>query len=452
MLLQHPRWMNLPTKHPEIPPFTSGALARLRIAVVDTAEERARFAAFLTAEHYLSAPAKVGDELRQVATIDGQWVALLLWGPAAFRLRERDEWIGWDAHTRSQRQKLVVQNRRFLVLGHVRQPNLASAVLGAAVRVLPEHWQAAHGYSPLVAETFTDPERFVGTCYKAAGWIGLGHTAGYSRVRAKTYYARHERPKRLWVRPLVADALVRLRTAPRAEPTAPGEVAAPTGQLPVSAAQLDSLMIAFRQVPDPRRGRRFQLATVLTLTSLGLLAGARDLAGIQRFATRLKARQRESVFLPLKKGTKVRLVPSYSVFYEVLSRVDPEAFAAVLTGWLQAHAGRLPQALALDGKAVRDRIQLVTFSAHEDGSPVAVAVCADKGSEMVTAQALLKRTAPGPFSEALVTADALHCQAKTAELLHRDHGADYLLQIKANQPGMLKTAKRLSSQSVPIFL
>lgn len=442
--------MNLPAELTAPPPFPPGALARLQLVVVTDAAERTRFDAWLDAGHYLAAPVRVGEELRQVALLDGSVVALLLWGPAAWRLRERDAWIGWDAHTRAQRLKLVVQNRRFLLPGP-RQPNLASAVLGAAVRALPAHWQAAHGYTPLLAETFTDPERFVGTCYKAAGWEALGHTAGYARVRQRTYYAKHERPKRLWLKPLVADAARRL-SVPSPEPAAPGEVPAPAGQLPLKAAQVDSLMVAFRRVPDPRKGRRFQLASVLTLTSLALLAGAQDLAAVQRFATRLTARQREAVLLPRKPGTRFRPVPSYSVFYDVLSRLDAPAFAAVLTAWLQAHHGALPRALALDGKAVRDRVHLLSLCAHADGAPVAAAVAPDKGAELQTAQTLLQATAPGPLDGCLVTADALHCQQRTAELLHRDHGADYLLQIKANQPALQATAARLTAQASPSFL
>jgi len=34
-----------------------------------------------------------------------------------------------------------VQNRRFLVLGQERMPNLASRSLGLALRALPEHWE-----------------------------------------------------------------------------------------------------------------------------------------------------------------------------------------------------------------------------------------------------------------------------------------------------------------------
>jgi hypothetical protein len=65
--------------------------------------------------------------LRQAVVRDGEWVALLAWGPACYALKDRDDWIGWHPTQRAERQKLVAQNRRYLLL-HDRgsEPNLAS--------------------------------------------------------------------------------------------------------------------------------------------------------------------------------------------------------------------------------------------------------------------------------------------------------------------------------------
>ena len=141
----------------------------------------------------------VGDYLRQVVEGDGQPLALLVWGPACYALKDRDRWISWSANQRVERLKLVVQNRRFLLLTAKGQsPNLASQALGAALRVLPEHWQERFGYRPLLAETFTDPEAYAGTCYKASNWEPVGYSAGYRRHRAD-FYVANERPKKLWL-------------------------------------------------------------------------------------------------------------------------------------------------------------------------------------------------------------------------------------------------------------
>src|SRR5882724_3028458 len=111
----------------------------------------------------------VGDYLRQVVERDGKPVALLVWGPACYALKDRDLWISWSATQRLERLKLIVQNRRFLLLhAKGRSPNLASQAMGAALRVLAEQWNQRFGYRPLLAESFTDPEAYAGTCYKAS--------------------------------------------------------------------------------------------------------------------------------------------------------------------------------------------------------------------------------------------------------------------------------------------
>ena len=102
------------------------------VEAVSDAEVR-RFNECLAAEHYLGPRPPTGNTLRQVVTCGGEWVALLMWNAAARRLKPREAWIGWDAAKRSSRLKLVVQNRRFLVLSAHRQPNLASAALGAEI-------------------------------------------------------------------------------------------------------------------------------------------------------------------------------------------------------------------------------------------------------------------------------------------------------------------------------
>ncbi len=95
---------------------------------------------------------------------------MLVWSAAAWHLQDRDTITGWDAVTRSQRIKLVVQLRRFLVVGKARRPNLHSQYLGLGLRELPAKCLAEHGYRPLMAESFSDPESYYGTVYKITNW------------------------------------------------------------------------------------------------------------------------------------------------------------------------------------------------------------------------------------------------------------------------------------------
>jgi len=404
------------------------------------------FDGVLADHHYLGAGRSVGDYLRQVVELAGQPVALLVWGPACYALKDRDLWISWSATQRLERLKLIVQNRRFLVLAQKGEsPNLASQAMGAALRALPEQWREQFAYRPLLAESFTDPEAYAGTCYKASNWEAVGMSAGYRRHRAD-FYVPHDRPKRLWLRPLVPEAREWLRGAQLPEDCRQGLVAAPSGTLPVKAAQLDSLLDVFRQAPDPRDSHtRYRIGPVLTIIALALLAGRREIAEIARFATSLSQAQRRRLALPLKKGTRAfHEVPGYGVFYQVLTRMDPEAFATRLNDWLHSQAGTLPQALALDGKMIRDHIGLLTLAQHEDGAPQAVAIYDQKEGtprcEQTAAAALLERLPA--LDGKIITGDPLHCQRSHARTIV-EKGGEYLFQIKGNQPNLLKQAQGL---------
>ncbi len=229
---------------------------------------------------------------------------------------------------------------------------------------------------------------------------------------------------------------------------------APSGTLPLKAGEMKSLHEALREVPDPRSGNaRFRVGAVLTIAAMALMAGRRDMADIHRYASKLTQKQRKSLVLPLKKGTRAfHQVPGYSVFREVLTRVEPEGFAAALTRWLGQNAGTLPEGLALDGKMVRDVVGLVTLAGHEDGAPRAVATYDQKEGagrcELKAAQEMLG--AIPSLDGKTVTADALHCQAETARRVVAK-GGDYLLQVKGNQPGLLRQAKAHDAAGSPFF-
>ena len=201
-------------------------------------------------------------------------MAVLVWCAAAWHLPGRDQTVGWDPVTRSKRLKLVVQLRRFLVLEATRRPNLASQCLGAGLRELGSQWENQHGYRPLLAESFSDPESHAGTVCKATNWVQAGLTKGYSQD-PKDYYVPNERPKKLWLKELAphAYALMCARELPQACQSAEGEGGG--ARSPLKVAQIENLRQAFRQVPDPRAAtnRRHPLPAKLGLIALGLLMG-----------------------------------------------------------------------------------------------------------------------------------------------------------------------------------
>ena len=412
------------------------------------------FDGMLGDHHFLGAGRPVGDYLRQVVELEGRPVALLVWGPACYALKDRDLWISWSVTQRLERLKLIVQNRRFLLLSQKGEsPNLASQALGAALRALPEQWQEHFGYRPLLAESFTDPEAYAGTCYKASNWEPVGFSVGYSRHRAD-FYIPNQRPKRLWLRPLVSEARQLLRSVQVPQGCQGGLIAAPSGALPINAEQMGSLLEVFRKAPDPRDSNtRYRIGPVLTLIAMALLAGRREIAEIARFARTLSQPQRRRLGLPRKKSTRAFYeVPAYGVFYQVLTRMDPESFATLLNAWLQSRSGTLPQALALDGKMIRDHIGLLTLAQHEDGAPQSVALYDQKeGTERCeqTAAVHLMEKLPA-LDGKIITADPLHCQRHLARTIV-EKGGDYLFQIKGNQPNLLKQAKALNALTTPPF-
>lgn len=412
--------------------------------------ERERFESLLREKHYLGESARVGDFLRQVVERDGQWVALLVWGPAALKLKDREAWMGWNAAMAAERLKLVVQNRRYLLLvERGEEPNLASAALAASCRALPAQWQASFGYEPLVAESFTDPEAYHGTCYKASGWEAAGMSAGSSRAHPD-FYVPNGKPKCLWLRELRKGARKLALAAPLLPEHEGAVVDVTSGKMPLSLEQRRSLKDVLRQAPDPRASNtRFRIGPVLCIVTMALLCGARQVSEIARFANRLRPQQRRELGLPLKKGTSAFYeVPTYGVFHQVLSRMDPAAFAHLLTGWLAAQQGTLPGTLALDGKMIHDLIGTVSLVDVEDGSPVAVAVMDQKEAttrcEMKVAQDLL-RSLPS-LEGKTVTADPLHCQKDTARSII-DKDGNYLFQIKGNQPSLLELARIKPAES-----
>lgn len=431
-------------------------LGELEIATLHGDDLR-RAAGLLADEHYLGAGRPVGRTLVQAVHHRGRWVALLVWGAAALKLADRDEAIGWTDSQRAERLGLLVQNRRFLVLAKTRMPNLASRALGLAVKELPEAWHQVHGFRPLLAETFTDIEQFEGTCYKAAGWQPCGETKGFTREHRADYYVRNDRPKKLWLRTLHRNAGPMLRAIDMSPEYEAGiNRQSPERALSLRKAQIESLRDALREVTDPRADNRvYSASSLLVLVAMGLLAGRKSLASIQRYGQFLTQKQRCWLGWRSNKAGTFRPAPSYSALYNLLCKMDPHEFAAALSGWLAAPHGSLPRGLAIDGKYVRDLVLTLCLSEHESGAPVAMAIAAQapvseqskQEGELTAARRLYQTT---PLHGATVTGDALNCERKSAALVVENDG-DYLFQLKENQPKALQHARDVAATATPLL-
>ena len=140
--------------------------------------EEPLFNSLLEQHHYLGYRQPVGEHLKYLVLALGRPVACLAWSSAPRHLGARDRFIGWSAQARRQNIRFVAYNSRFLILEWVQVAHMASHILGCMARVLPRDWERLYGHPLYYLETFVDPERFRGTCYRAANWVFLGLTTG----------------------------------------------------------------------------------------------------------------------------------------------------------------------------------------------------------------------------------------------------------------------------------
>ncbi|HEY7678974.1 MAG TPA: DUF4338 domain-containing protein [Terriglobia bacterium] len=140
--------------------------------------EEALCNSLLEQHHYLGYEQPVGEHLKYVVGSGGRPIACLVWSSAPRHLGSRDRFIGWNAEARRRNIRFVAYNTRFLILPWVEVPHLASHLLGRMAKRLSADWERLYHHPIYFLETFVDPERFRGTCYRAANWILLGQTTG----------------------------------------------------------------------------------------------------------------------------------------------------------------------------------------------------------------------------------------------------------------------------------
>jgi hypothetical protein len=157
-------------------PFNS--LGPIEILLVRRTPNELLFNSLLDVFHYLGYDRPVGEHLKYLICAQGRPVACLAWSSAPRHLGARDRFIRWDAAARRRNIQLVAYNSRFLILPWVRIPHLASHILGRTAARISSDWEQAYAHPIYLLETFIDPERFRGSCYRAANWISVGFTTG----------------------------------------------------------------------------------------------------------------------------------------------------------------------------------------------------------------------------------------------------------------------------------
>jgi len=416
-------------------------------------EEKKHWDKLVEKYHYLKKAKMVGESLQYVAEQNGKWVALLGWSSAAFHLQDRDNWIGWSAPQRHARRHLVACNARFLILPQTKnRTNLASQILSLNLARLSQDWINFYDHPILLAETFVDPQRFEGTCYRAANWIEVGRSKGFGRTRLD-FYQLHEHPKAIFVYPVHRQARKHLSAA-----TMPAKLASFDRQdllgYPLSLPQTQSLLDALYQVPDPRscKGRLHRhLSSLLALSAAAMLAGNNTFIAIGRFAASLNQQQLRWLRASRDRKTGRLRTPSESAIRRAIQCIDPQALDRAISAWLRSHeAPDSQRVLAVDGKAVRtvskingQPFQLFSVLCHQSRLVYQQIKIPDKTNEIPAIKELL---ADLNISGALTTLDALHTQKSTAEFLVEEKKSDYLLTVKNNQPKLLQRLVKLNKR------
>jgi predicted transposase YbfD/YdcC len=203
----------------------------------------------------------------------------------------------------------------------------------------------------------------------------------------------------------------------------------------------------FGDVPDPRAGNaRHDLLEVVFVALAAVLCGAEDCTDMAAFASVKLGLLRQVV--KLEHGA-----PSHDTFSRVFRMLDPEPFEAAFAKFTRAFARSLDGVVAIDGKALRGAyergrkstpLHLVNVWAA-DARLVIGQRLAPGRNEVLGAQEVLALLR---LDGCIVTADALHCRADTAQAI-LDAGADYALALKANQPTLLAKAQALIEAAQP---
>lgn len=212
-----------------------------------------------------------------------------------------------------------------------RTKNLASRVLGLNLRRLNVDWWERHGHRIVLVETFVDEQRNRGTCYRAAGWIELGRTRGFAKVRGS--YVEHGNRKLVFVKPL-CHSVQEILCSDFPHPYCAHRK--DMMELNLNAIDFEGpegLKSVLEKVLDPRgrRGRRHKSLSLLAAAACAVLAGMRGYSAITQW---VKALPND---LLRKLGFRLGIAPSLNSFWRILKGIDEREFQQKITDWFVKH-------------------------------------------------------------------------------------------------------------------
>jgi hypothetical protein len=314
-------------------------------------------------------------------------------------------------------------------------------VLGANLRRLARDWQHAYAHPVLLAETFIDPARFRGTCYRASNWVCVGESAGWAKCGVR--YRFHGRPKSVWLYGLAREFRELLCTDTAKEDSM---MALEMERLPLDGE--GGLFEILRTLPDPRkaRGVRHRIEGLVSIALCATLAGARTLTAMAEWASEQSGQTLRRF------GCQRGKPPSERTLRRILGQIDVEEVDRRTGCWMAAQHQRLA-ALALDGKTLRGSRDgetparhLLSAVVHGTGAVLAQRSVDAKTNEITQVEPLLEDL---ELEGVVVTADALLTQRGLATHLVEEKKAHYVFTVKDNQPTLRRDIEALHLEDSP---
>ena len=418
-------------------------LEHAQVRLLTLPKDTARCDQLIIEHHYLHDATLVGEQLRYAITYQGRWLGVATWSGAAFHIKDRDQFIGWDFEQCRRRRPLLANNSRLLILPECHYPNLISRFMKLMLGRLSQDWLEHWGHPLAMVETFVDPQLYRGTAYKVSGWSHLGKTAGWKRD-AEDFYLKHDAPKQIWVRELVKNACVKLRAA-----QLPPQWAMVEAQIRLrcshSVKEIRSLMESLRQgLPEFRRAQAlgYPVAGLVCLSVMAMATGVRkgpdDLAD---YADTLSQPQLRALNFRRDKHTGLYRCPKRTTFIRLLAGVDASVLEGLLLEWQQRLTGPIQDNLVIvDGKKMRHGGVEMVNATNGKGQFLGGVITQTKSNEIPAARQLLGRL---ELDGKIVLSDAAHTQVETGQVILYEKGGDYLMTVKANQPTLQTTLQDL---------
>jgi len=328
---------------------------------------------------------------------------------------------------------------------------LGSRSLRLTLDRLSSDWQQRYGHPVVLVETFVDPEQFCGTVYTASGWQELGQTDGFGRMR-RDFYVQHNKPKRLYVRPLCRNACRSLQ-ADKLKPALAIVEAKTRPRCLHGPVQIRSLIEYLKSLPDYRK--RIGIYPLWSLVAIALLAhlcgaprGQKDLA---KFAKGMSGPQRRALGVRRQNDGSFP-APSQPTFCRLMKHIDGDQLENLFLQVQEQIRGPAPaqELIVLDGKEPKQGGGHAVLSAVSVPSQhfLGSAIVDTKTNEIPVARQLFDKL---ELDGRKVSLDALHTQDQTGRELVLEHGADYLLTVKGNQPTVQANIEKLVEAPPTVF-